>query len=98
MDVLENSTIKLRLEEDKHAHSEKYPKNEGNKIKTINDLENKNDLVCKTKIKLNPNKAGLFEGSFFWGVNFTPHSYLKKNLSNINTTLIQLLNNLFKVC
>ena len=87
MAVLENSTIKLRLKEDEHAHSEKYQKNEGNKIKTINDLENKNDLVCKTKIKLNPNKAGLFEGSFFWGVNLIPLSYFKKNLSNINITL-----------
>ena len=44
---------------------------------------------CSTK--LNPNKAGLFEGSFFWErVNLTlppPPSYFKKNLSNINITL-----------
>ena len=80
MAVLENSMIKLRLEEDTHAHSEKYQKNEGNKIKTINDLENKNDLVCKTKIKLNPNKAGLFEGSFFWGVTFTPPFIFQEEL------------------
>ena len=27
----------------------------------------------KTELKINPNMAGLFEGSFFWGgVNFTP--------------------------
>ena len=39
---------------------------------------------------LNPNKAGLFEGSFFgggWGVSLTPLSYFKKNLSNINITV-----------
>ena len=36
----------------------------------------------------NSNKTGLFEGSFSWGeVNLTPHSYFKKNLSNIITTL-----------
>ena len=43
-------------------------------------------------LPLNPNKAALFEGSFFWGeVNLTlplsPPSYFKKNLSNINITL-----------
>ena len=37
---------------------------------------------------VNPNKAGFFEGSFFWGgLNLTPSSYFKKNLSNINITL-----------
>ena len=39
---------------------------------------------------LNPNKAGHFEGSFFWGegqIDPTPPSYFKKNLSNINITL-----------
>ena len=36
----------------------------------------------------NPNKAGLFEGSFWWGESkLTPQSYFKKNLSNINITL-----------
>ena len=37
----------------------------------------------------NPNKAGLFEGSFFWagGSQFDPPSHFKKNLSNINITL-----------
>ena len=48
-------------------------------------------------ILFNPNKAGLFEGSFFWeGINLTPPSYFMKNISDINMT-IQLLNNLFKV-
>ena len=32
----------------------------------------------------NPNKAGSFEGSFFWGVSIDPTSYFKKDLSNIN--------------
>ena len=41
---------------------------------------------------LNPNKAGLFEGSFFGGdagggIILTPLSYFKKNLSNINVTV-----------
>ena len=36
---------------------------------------------------LNPNKAGLFEGSIFWGDQFDPYSYFKKNLSNINKTV-----------
>ena len=37
---------------------------------------------------VNPNKAGLFEGSFFWGgCQFDSSSYFKKNLSNINITL-----------
>ena len=37
---------------------------------------------------LNPNKAGLFEGSFsLEGGQFDPPSYFKKNLSNINITL-----------
>ena len=37
---------------------------------------------------INPNKAGLFEGSFFWGGQFELPSYFKKNLSNINITYI----------
>ena len=53
----------------------------------------------------NPNKAGLFEDNFFYGVGggkggggqFDLLSYFKKNFSNISITL-QLLNNLFKVC
>ena len=40
------------------------------------------------KRSLNPNRAGLFEGSFSsWGDQFDPPSYFKKNLSNINITL-----------
>ena len=36
----------------------------------------------------NPNKAGLFEGSFSWGWGqLTPRLYFKKILSNINVTL-----------
>ena len=35
---------------------------------------------------INPNKAGLFEGSFFWVSQFELPSYFKKNLSNINIT------------
>ena len=47
-------------------------------------------------LSFNPNKAGLFEGRFFWeggvrgvGVGqFDPRpSYFQKNLSNINITL-----------
>ena len=53
MDTLQNLTIKLGLEEDENAHYEKCQKNEANKIKTINDLENKRDIVFKQKIKLN---------------------------------------------
>ena len=43
----------------------------------------------KKKIFFNPNKAGLFYGSFFRGewANLNPLSYFKKNLSNINITL-----------
>ena len=40
--------------------------------------------------EFNPNKAGIFEGSFSFGgggVNLTPSSYLKMNLSNIKITL-----------
>ena len=33
-------------------HTVRMLKTEGNKIKTINDLENKRDIVCKRKIKL----------------------------------------------
>ena len=37
---------------------------------------------------LNPNKDGLFAGSFYWGMSqIDPSSYFKKNLSNINITL-----------
>ena len=43
---------------------------------------------------LNPNKVGLFEGSFFFveggggrGVSLTPLSYFKKNVSNNNITV-----------
>ena len=51
------------------------PKNKGNK-------------------SLNPNKAGLFEGSFSWegdggGVNLTPPSYFKKDLSRLYTIVKQ---------
>ena len=41
-------------------------------------------------VSLNPNKAELFEGSFFWGwgaLTPPPSSYFKKNLSSINITL-----------
>ena len=42
----------------------------------------------KADLFLKPNKARLFEGSFFWGeVNLTPLLYFKKNLSNNNITL-----------
>ena len=51
MDTLENLTIKLRIEGDKNAHWE-CQKIEGNKIKTIYDLENKRDIICKRKIRL----------------------------------------------
>ena len=48
-------------------------------------------LVTILKKCFNPNKAGLFEGSFSWGEEWgsmwSPPSYFKKNLSNINTTL-----------
>ena len=44
--------------------------------------------------QLNPNKAGLFEGSFSWdggrgGVSLTlpPTSYFKKNVCNFNINL-----------
>ena len=46
-----------------------------------------------TIISFNPNKAGHFEGSFFWGdggwrgSQFDSLSYLKKNSSNIDITL-----------
>ena len=43
-----------------------------------------------TGLLINPNKTGLFEGSFFGGrreVNLTPSSYFKKSYSNINITL-----------
>ena len=36
---------------------------------------------------INPNKAGLFEGSFSWGAQFDALSYFRKNLSNFNKTL-----------
>ena len=39
---------------------------------------------------INPNKAGFFEGNSAWeggGINLTPPSYFKKNLSNISITL-----------
>ena len=42
------------------------------------------------KEKVNPNKAGLFEGSFFWEVGqfaLPPLFIFKKNISNINITL-----------
>ena len=38
-----------------------------------------------SKRLINPNKAGLFESSFFWGeTQFDLPSYFKKNLPNIN--------------
>ena len=40
-----------------------------------------------TALLFNPNKAGPFEGSFFWGGQIDPPSYFKKNLSNINISL-----------
>ena len=44
------------------------------------------DLSSHVFFTFNPNKAGLFEGSFFWEVSLTSPSCLKKNLSNINIT------------
>ena len=36
--------------------------------------------LLNSRLGLNPNKAGLCEGSFLWGgVNLTPPSYFKKN-------------------
>ena len=57
--------------------------------------------ICNfLQLYINPNKAGLFEGSFPGeGGQFDPPlPYFKKNLSNINITFIKLLNNLFKIC
>ena len=34
-----------------------------------------------------PNKAGLFENSFFLGALFKPHFIFQEELSNINITL-----------
>ena len=47
------------------------------------------NVVNLSKWNFNSNKTGLLEGSFFWGwgVKLTPHSYFKKNSSNINITL-----------
>ena len=42
-------------------------------------------LLKQSKSGFNPNKAGLFEGSFSLGEG--RGSYFKKNLSNINITL-----------
>ena len=46
---------------------------------------------------LNPNKAGLFEGSFFWGkVNLTPFKSPEEQIQ-CQYNFIELLRNLFKV-
>ena len=72
-----------------------------NKIKEIDSNRNIIGKLLSFSIKanrlinfeeaLNPNKAGLFEGRFFWRGQFDPppppSSYFKKNLSNINMTL-----------
>ena len=41
------------------------------------------------KMIVNPNKAGLFESSFFWsgGINLTTPAYFKKNKFNIKIGL-----------
>ena len=52
-------------------------------------------MVLKT---LNPNKAGLFEGSFSCGGQFDPPFILQEELIQLQQNFIQLLNNLFKVC
>ena len=60
-------------------------------LKLIAEILSLDDLKLIAKIRgINPNKDGLFQGSFSWGrgrVNLTPPSYYKKNLSNINITL-----------
>ena len=54
------------------------------KRKLQNSLEIRIDL--NTELSFNPNKAGLFEGSFLWGFNLIA----KKNLANIYITLYNL--------
>ena len=48
-------------------------------------------FLRKCRKLLNPNKACLLEGSFFWGggcqFDAPPPSYFQKNLSNININL-----------
>ena len=60
-------------------------------LKLIAEILSLDDLKLIAKIRgINPNKDGLFQGSFSCGggrVNLTPPSYYKKNLSNINITL-----------
>ena len=76
-----------------------------NKSKRIKHLIKRENLYFKNTFKhsrpchLNLNKAGLFEGSFFWwrGVNLTPRPYFKKNSSKYQYNFIQFLNNLFDV-
>ena len=53
--------------------------------------------VCLNTL-LNPNKAGIFKGSFYWGgCQFDPLLF-QEELNLFQEELIQLLNNLFKVC
>ena len=57
------------------------------------------DLVTFVEEIPKPNKAGLFEGSFFWGVSLIPPpSFIfHEELMQYEYNLIQLLNKLFKV-
>ena len=56
----------------------------------------------KTLHRSNSNKAGLFEGSFFWGGGegqFEPPPFIfQEELVSYQYNFIQLLTNLFKVC
>ena len=61
-------------------------------------------LLTVAILAFNPNKADLFEGSFFWtGVNLTPpppspQFIFEEELIKYQHNIIQLLKNLFKVC
>ena len=49
-------------------------------IKTIKTHEKMlRNLTKNVTLPRNPNKTGLFESSFFWGDQFDPPSYFKKN-------------------
>ena len=54
----------------------------------------------KWKVMFNPNKAGLFEGSFSWGGEglTLPSFTCQEELIWYQYNFIQLLNNLFRVC
>ena len=60
----------------------------------LSPVLNQGKLIIRVGQAFNPNKAGLFEGSFFWGGQFDPSFIFKDELKQYQYNFTHLLDNL----